>query len=64
VPCGKSGFGKGAGRVDHLIDHRTVDFEARARLGIELILDAIGGQSLKKGYLLSATRADRQARDV
>jgi hypothetical protein len=46
-----------------------MDLEARARQitggrAVGLILDAIGGQSLKKGYLLSATRADRQARDV
>ncbi len=43
--------------VDHLIDYRTEDFEARARQitggrGVELILDAIGGDSLKKGYRL------------
>ena len=52
--------------VDHLIDYRTEDFDARARQitggrGVELILDAIGGDLLKKGYRL---RADRQARDV
>src|SRR6202521_4361197 len=45
--------------VDHLIDYRTEDFEARARQitggrGVELILDAIGGVSLKKGYRLLA----------
>ena len=45
--------------VDHLIDYRTEDFEARARQitggrGVELILDAIGGDSLKKGYRLLA----------
>src|SRR5271166_6097432 len=45
--------------VDHLIDYRTEDFEARARRitggrGVELILDAIGGDSLKKGYRLLA----------
>ena len=45
--------------VDHLIDYRTEDFEARARQitggrGIELILDAVGGNSLKKGYRLLA----------
>jgi len=45
--------------VDHLIDHRTEDFETRAReitsgRGVELILDAIGGDSLKKGYRLLA----------
>lgn len=47
--------------VDHLIDYRTEDFEARTRAilsgrGVELILDAIGGDSFKKGYrLLSPT---------
>jgi NADPH:quinone reductase-like Zn-dependent oxidoreductase len=45
--------------VAHLIDYRTEDFEARARAitggrGVELILDAIGGESLKKGYRLLA----------
>src|SRR5271166_6612382 len=45
--------------VDHLIDYRTEDFEARARQitggrGVELVLDAIGGDSLKKGYRLLA----------
>ena len=45
--------------VDHLIGYRTEDFEARARQitggrGVELILDAIGGDSLKKGYRLLA----------
>jgi NADPH:quinone reductase-like Zn-dependent oxidoreductase len=43
--------------VDHLIDYRTEDFEARARQitsgrGVELILDAVGGDSLKKGFRL------------
>jgi NADPH:quinone reductase-like Zn-dependent oxidoreductase len=47
--------------VDHLIDYRTEDFEARTReilsgRGVELILDAVGGESFKKGYrLLSPT---------
>jgi synaptic vesicle membrane protein VAT-1 len=47
--------------VDHLIDYRTEDFESRAReitkgRGVELILDAVGGDSFKKGYrLLSPT---------
>jgi synaptic vesicle membrane protein VAT-1 len=41
--------------VDHLIDYRTEDFEVRAReitkgRGVELILDAVGGESFKKGY--------------
>jgi NADPH:quinone reductase-like Zn-dependent oxidoreductase len=45
--------------VDHLIEYRTEDFEARAReitggRAVELILDAIGGDSLKKGYRLLA----------
>jgi NADPH:quinone reductase-like Zn-dependent oxidoreductase len=45
--------------VDHLIDYRAEDFETRARnitngRGVELILDAIGGDSLRKGYRLLA----------
>jgi synaptic vesicle membrane protein VAT-1 len=45
--------------VDQLIDYRTEDFEARAReitnsRGVELILDAVGGESWKKGYRLLA----------
>jgi NADPH:quinone reductase-like Zn-dependent oxidoreductase len=45
--------------VDHLIDYRTEDFEKRAReitggRGVELILDAVGGDSLKKDYRLLA----------
>ena len=45
--------------VNHLIDYRTEDFEVRARgitggRGVELILDAVGGDSLKKGYRLLA----------
>jgi NADPH:quinone reductase-like Zn-dependent oxidoreductase len=45
--------------VDHLIDYRTKDFEIRAReitngRGVELVLDAIGGDSLRKGYRLLA----------
>jgi NADPH:quinone reductase-like Zn-dependent oxidoreductase len=45
--------------ADHLIDYRTEDFETRARQitggrGVELILDAVGGDSLKKGYRLLA----------
>jgi len=45
--------------VDHLIDYRTEDFERRAReitqgRGVELILDAVGGVSFKKGYRLLA----------
>src|SRR5215469_13906158 len=39
--------------VDHLIDYRTEDFETRTReitggRGVELILDAVGGESWKK----------------
>jgi synaptic vesicle membrane protein VAT-1 len=45
--------------VDWPIDYRTEDFEERAReisggRGVELILDAVGGDSLKKGYRLLA----------
>jgi NADPH:quinone reductase-like Zn-dependent oxidoreductase len=45
--------------IDHLIDYRTEDFEARTReitngRGVELILDAVGGESWKKGYRLLA----------
>lgn len=45
--------------VDHLIDYRREDFEARTReitagRGVELILDAVGGVSFKKGYRLLA----------
>jgi synaptic vesicle membrane protein VAT-1 len=45
--------------VDDLIDYRTEDFEARTRemtggRGVELILDAVGGESWKKGYRLLA----------
>ena len=45
--------------ADHLIDYRTEDFEKRAReitegRGVELILDPVGGESLKKGYRLLA----------
>jgi synaptic vesicle membrane protein VAT-1 len=45
--------------VDHLIDYRTEDFETRTReitggRGVELILDAVGGTSWKKGYRLLA----------
>jgi NADPH:quinone reductase-like Zn-dependent oxidoreductase len=45
--------------VDGLIDYRTEDFEKRARemtngRGVELILDAVGGESWKKGYRLLA----------
>jgi NADPH:quinone reductase-like Zn-dependent oxidoreductase len=45
--------------VDQLIDYRTEDFEARTReitngRGVELILDAVGGESWKKGYRVLA----------
>ena len=45
--------------VDHLIDYRTEDFETRVReitggRGVELILDAVGGESWKKGYRILA----------
>jgi NADPH:quinone reductase-like Zn-dependent oxidoreductase len=45
--------------ADHLIAYRTVDFERRARQitgdpAVEFILDAISGDSLKKGYQLLA----------
>ena len=53
--------------VDHLIDYRTEDFEVRARQitqgrGVELILDAIGGELAQKG--IPPARADRAARHV
>jgi NADPH:quinone reductase-like Zn-dependent oxidoreductase len=50
-----------ANGVDHLIDYRTEDFEKRTLeithgRGVELILDAVGGESFKKGYrVLSPT---------
>jgi NADPH:quinone reductase-like Zn-dependent oxidoreductase len=45
--------------ADWLIDSRTEDFESRARQitngrGVDLILDAVGGASFKKGYRLLA----------
>ncbi|HLW92344.1 MAG TPA: medium chain dehydrogenase/reductase family protein [Roseiarcus sp.] len=45
--------------ADHLIDYRKEDFEAKAReitngRGVELVLDAVGGESFKKGYRLLA----------
>jgi NADPH:quinone reductase-like Zn-dependent oxidoreductase len=41
--------------VDHCIDYRSEDFEARVReitggRGVELILDAVGGNSFKKSF--------------
>jgi NADPH:quinone reductase-like Zn-dependent oxidoreductase len=51
---GKHEFLRGLG-VDHLIDYTKEDFEQRVReitegRGVELILDAVGGDSFKKGY--------------
>lgn len=45
--------------VDDLIDYRTEDFETRTRAitngrGVELILDAVGGESWKKDYRVLA----------
>lgn len=45
--------------VDRLIDYRTEDFEVRVReitggRGVDLILDAVGGESFKKGYRILA----------
>ena len=45
--------------VDYLIDYRNEDFEARVRditngRGVELIIDAVGGESWKKGYRVLA----------
>lgn len=45
--------------IDHLIDYRTENFESRTReitngRGVELILDAVGGESWKKGYRILA----------
>jgi NADPH:quinone reductase-like Zn-dependent oxidoreductase len=50
----KHEFLRGIG-VDHLIDYRREDFEKRTMeitrgRGVELILDAVGGDSFKKGY--------------
>jgi NADPH:quinone reductase-like Zn-dependent oxidoreductase len=41
--------------VDHCIDYRSEDFEARVKeltggRGVELVLDAVGGKSFKKSY--------------
>lgn len=48
-----------ANGVDHLIDYRRADFEQRTMeitrgRGVELILDAVGGDSFKKGYRVLA----------
>lgn len=52
--AGKHDFLKGMG-VDHCIDYRTEDFEARVReitggRGVELVCDAVGGDSFKKSF--------------
>jgi len=54
----KHEFLRGIG-VDMLIDYRTEDFEKRAMeltggRGVELILDAVGGDSFKKGFRILA----------
>ncbi len=55
---GKHDFLRGIG-VDALIDYRTEDFEKRTMeitggQGVELILDAVGGDSFKKGFRILA----------
>ena len=45
--------------IDHCIDYRTEDFETRVMeitggAGVELILDAVGGDSFKKGFRILA----------
>ncbi len=52
----KHGFLRQQG-VDHLIDYHTQDFEAEVRRlthgeGVDVILDAVGGPSYRKGYRL------------
>ncbi len=54
----KHEFLKGIG-ADHLINYRNEDFEKRTMeitngRGVELILDAVGGDSFKKGYRVLA----------
>ncbi len=54
----KHDFLRGIG-VDMLIDYRTEDFETRTMeltggKGVELILDAVGGDSFKKGFRILA----------
>jgi NADPH:quinone reductase-like Zn-dependent oxidoreductase len=54
----KHGFMRSIG-VDMLIDYRTEDFEKRTMeltggKGVELILDAVGGDSFKKGFRILA----------
>lgn len=55
---GKHEFLRGLG-VDLLIDYRTEDFEKRTMqltdgAGVELILDAVGGESFAKGFRILA----------
>lgn len=55
---GKHEYLRGIG-VDMLIDYRTEDFEKRTMeltngAGVELILDAVGGDSFKKGFRILA----------
>jgi len=55
---GKHEFLRSIG-VEHTIDYRTEDFEVRVReitggRGVDLVLDAVGGSSFKKGYRLLA----------
>ncbi len=55
---GKHEFLHGIG-VDHLIDYRTEDFEKRTMeitggRGVELVLDAVGGDSFRKGFRVLA----------
>lgn len=43
--------------VEHLVDYRTQDFEEEVRRmtqgeGVDIVLDAVGGQSFEKGYRL------------
>ncbi len=45
--------------IEHLIDYRTENFEKRVReitdgRGVDLIIDAVGGESWKKGYRILA----------
>lgn len=54
----KHDFLRGIG-VDELIDYRTEDFETRTMQitgghGVELVLDAVGGDSFKKGFRILA----------
>ncbi len=56
--AGKHDYLKSIG-VDHCIDYRNEDFEERVReitkgAGVELICDAVGGESFKKGFRVLA----------